>query len=264
MLRRTSPIARSCRDPTSGLLSRVGSNLPAYVSLLVSPEAANPHSLRKQRSPITRAAFGCRRRVWTYEAPVDFERAPGLRQPLIDVLRMSPCRCLVVFDGMEAYSDRALRLAARFVTELLAAASAHVHLLFSLQFQSADAKLRQLASLKMPQELLEITPIGRPELYEIQELLSPFPDLQWLALRPQLRPLLTNLKVLDWFARTPPKSQAGDDQQYVGLTAVIDQLWELWTESPADGLVAIALSDEARYDGGRDPVARCGTNPVGS
>jgi hypothetical protein len=41
---------------------------------------------------------------------------------------------------------------------------------------------------------------------------------------------------LDWFARTPPKSQAGDDQQYVGLTAVIDQLWELWTESPADGL----------------------------
>ena len=64
----------------------------------------------------------------------------------------------------------------------------------------------------------------------------PFPDLQWLALLPQLRPLLTNLKVLDWFARTLPKSQAADDQQYVGLTAVIDQLWRLWTESPTDGL----------------------------
>jgi hypothetical protein len=41
---------------------------------------------------------------------------------------------------------------------------------------------------------------------------------------------------LDWFASTPPKSQGADDQQYVGLTAVIDQLWQLWTESPADGL----------------------------
>src|ERR1700736_5844029 len=94
----------------------------------------------------------------------------------------------------------------------------------------------KLAALGIPQESLQITPIGRPELDQIQELLSPFPDLQWLALLPQLRPLLTNLKVLDWFAGTPPKSQAGDDQQYVGLTAVIDQLWQLWTESPADGL----------------------------
>ena len=167
---------------------------------------------------------------------MDFERAVGLRHPLFDVLRSAPTRCLVVFDGVEAYTERALRLTARITTELLSSTAAHVHLLLSLQFQSADAKMTQLTALGMSHELLEITLVGHPEPDEIQELLSPFPDIQWLALLPQLRPLLTNLKVLDWFARMRPKSQAANDQQYVGLTAVIDQLWRLWTESPADGL----------------------------
>ena len=165
----------------------------------------------------------------------------NLRHPLVDILRAAPTRCLVVFDGVEAYTDRALRLAARIATELFSSGAAHVHLLFSLQFQSADTRMRQLAAFGMPHDLLEITLVGRPEPGEIQELLSPFPALQWLALLPQLRPLLTNLKVLDWFARTLPNSQSATDQQYVGLTTVIDQLWRLWTESPADGLARSAL-----------------------
>jgi hypothetical protein len=151
-----------------------------------------------------------------HESPVEFERAIAVRHPFVDILRSAPTRCLVVFDGVETYTERALRTTARIATELLSSKAAHVHLLFSLQFQSADAKLRRLAALGVPQELLQITPVGRPEPDEIQALLSPFPDLQWLALLPQLRPLLTNLKVLDWFAGTPPKSQAADDQQYVG------------------------------------------------
>jgi hypothetical protein len=174
-----------------------------------------------------------------HEAPVDFERALGLRHPFIDILRMSPSRCLIVFDGVEGYNERALRLTARFTTELLASGSTHVHLLFGLQFQAADGKLRQLATLKLPEETLKTTPIGRPEPEEIQALLSPFPDLQWLALRPQLQPLLTNLKVLDWFARTPPPREAAELN--TTLTAVIDRLWRLWTEAPADGLARSAL-----------------------
>ena len=72
---------------------------------------------------------------------------------------------------------------------------------------------------------------------QVQELLSPFPDLLWLALRPQLRPLLTNLKVLDWFARSSLRSrQVPTITQFFGLASVIDQLWGQWTESPADGL----------------------------
>jgi hypothetical protein len=133
--------------------------------------------------------------ILDHESVVDFERGIALRHPLIDILRSAPTRCLVVFDGVETYTERALRITARIATELLSSTATHVHLLFSLQFQSAVAKMRQLAALGIPQESLEITPVGRPEPDEIQELLSPYPDLQWLALRPQLRPLLTNLKV---------------------------------------------------------------------
>ena len=178
-------------------------------------------------------------RSLAYEVPVDFERALGLRHPFIDILRMSPSRCLIVFDGVEGYTERALRLIARFTTELLTSGATHVHLLLSIQFHAADVKLRQLATLKLPEEALETTSIGHPEPDEIQELLSPFPDLQWLALRPQLRPLLTNLKVLDWFARTPPPQET--TELYRTLTAVIDGLWQLWTEAPADGLARSGL-----------------------
>jgi hypothetical protein len=174
--------------------------------------------------------------VLDQESPLDFEGAIGLHHPLIEVLASAPSQCLVIFDGIEGCTDRALRLIARIATDIFASRATHVHLLFSLQFQSADAKLRRLATLGMPAETLEITPIGRATPGEIQALLAPFPDLQWLALRPQLGPLLTNLKVLDWFASIPPAAQGAVDQQYVGLTAVIDHLWQVWTESPADGL----------------------------
>jgi hypothetical protein len=85
-----------------------------------------------------------------HEVTADFERALGLRHPFIDILRMSPSRCLIVFDGVEGYTERALRLIARFTTELLTSGATHVHLLLSIQFHAADVKLRQLATLKLP------------------------------------------------------------------------------------------------------------------
>jgi hypothetical protein len=231
-------IAKLAQLPRSDDRTSIGRRLTsAGTCVLVGESGSGKSALAKE---IALADYP--RTIWLsanildHESPVDFERAVGLRHPVVDVLRSAPTRCLVVFDGVEAYTEPALRMTARIATELLSSAATHVHLLFSLQFQSADAKMRQLAALGIPQEALEITPVGRPEPDEIQELLSPFPDLQWLALLPQLRPLLTNLKVLDWFARALPRSQAADDQPCVGLTAVIDQLWRLWTESPADGL----------------------------
>ena len=103
-----------------------------------------------------------------HEVPVDFERTFGLRHPFLDILRMSPSRCLLVFDGVEGYSERALRLTARFTTELLDSGSTHVHLLLSIQFQAADAKLRQLVTLKMPENALETTPVSRPKPDELR------------------------------------------------------------------------------------------------
>ena len=236
----------------------------AGVCVLVGESGSGKSALAKE---ISLADYP--RTIWLtanaldHESLVDFESALSVRHPLVDILRAAPTRCLVVFDGIEAYTDRALRLAARIATELFSSGAAHVHLLFSLQFQSADTRMRQLAALGMPHDMLKITLIGRPEPGEIEELLSPFPALQWLALLPQLRPLLTNLKVLDWFARTPPNSQSADDQQYVGLTTVIDQLWQALDREPNRRPGAVGPSYGARYGRGGDPVAWRPTNAVG-
>ena len=176
-----------------------------------------------------------------HDSSAECERAIALRHPLVEVLRFSPARCLVVFDGIEAYPERALRTASRLIKDLLASSATHVHLLLSVQFESADRKMRQLAGLGVPQAALEITPIGRPSEDDVRGLVATIPQLHWVALRPELRPLLTNLKILDWFARTIGNSQAADDQPYIGVTALIDRLWEHWTEGADDGLARSRL-----------------------
>ena len=47
-----------------------------------------------------------------------------------------------------------------------------------------------------------------------------------LLLRRELRPLLTNLKILDWVVAAVRGGQAINDRAFMGLTALIDALWE--------------------------------------
>ena len=170
-----------------------------------------------------------------HDTTADFDHAIGLRHPLSEILRAAPERCLVVFDGIDAYTDRAMRLVSRIIKDLIATNTVHVHLLFSVQFAVAESKMRQLALLGVPQILLETTSVDRPTEPDIRDLLARFPHLQWVTLRPELRSVLTNLKILDWFARTLARDSAASDQTPISLTGLIDQLWEHWTEDSNDG-----------------------------
>jgi len=136
-------IANLAQLPRSGDRTSIGRLTSAGICVLVGESGSGKSALAKE---IALADYP--RTIWlsanvlNHESPVDFERAISLRQPLVDILRSAPTRCLVVFDGVEAYTERALRLTARIATELFSSTAAHVHLLFSLQFQSADAKMR--------------------------------------------------------------------------------------------------------------------------
>jgi alpha-D-ribose 1-methylphosphonate 5-triphosphate synthase subunit PhnL len=169
------------------------------------------------------------------DSPSDVERTIGLRHSLVEILRLAPERCLVVFDSIEGYTDRAMRITARITNELIKSGATHVHLAFSVQFHGAERKIATLNALGMSADLLQVTPLGSPSDDEIQQLIQGFPSLRWVAIRPELRPLLTNLKVLDWFARSDASGWSGEARQLLTLTAVIDRLWGLWTEGPADG-----------------------------
>jgi hypothetical protein len=169
------------------------------------------------------------------DSPPDLEQKIGLRHPLVDILRLAPERCLLVFDSIEAYTDRAMRLTARITNDLKKLGATHVHVAFSVQFQGAERKISALSALGMAPDLLEVTPLGSPSDDEIHQLVEAFPGLRWVALRRELRPLLANLKVLDWFARSEASNWSDDDHRPITLTAVIDRLWSLWTDSATDG-----------------------------
>lgn len=181
-----------------------------------------------------------------YDTFVQFEHQMGLRHALGEILSASSHSCLVVFDGIEGYSTPALRLTARIIEEVRTNTSLdHVHLLFTVQFEASESIMRRLVGLGCDLPPLDKAAISRrPSENEIRNLLTKFPKLRWASLRTELRPLLTNLKILDWVIRA---SQSGKtlDSTMLSLTTLIDWLWEYWVEG--DGSDNLARSQLLKY-----------------
>jgi hypothetical protein len=160
----------------------------------------------------------------------------GLRHPLLDVLLSSRGTCLVVFDGIEGYSDRALRLAARLMRDIRQSPMAgHVHILTTLQFEGSRRITDRLLEQGVDASLVATQPVPRPSEEEIGAIVGAVPSLRWASLRAEVRPLLTNLKVLDWVVRAALSSEVLDGGRTVGLTTLIERLWERWVEGGEDG-----------------------------
>jgi hypothetical protein len=169
------------------------------------------------------------------ETPAQFERAAGISHPLAAILAATPERCLVVFDGVERYSQRAIRLACRLMTDVLAGGGAHFHFLLTAQFDAVHNLVLRFVEFGAPVSVREPKPITSPSLADVQDLVASVPQLQWASLRPEVRPLLTNLKVLDWVVTAV---RAGGDigaPAFTGITQLIDALWERWVEGDDAG-----------------------------
>jgi hypothetical protein len=190
-----------------------------------------------------------------HKAPRDFERAVGLHHPLTQILLSSPQLCLVVFDGIEGYSQDALGMTARIIREVFEnPAAQHVHMLLTVQSEAAAGSMRQLAQLGTRDTALTTHTLGLPSGNELDTLLAELPQLSWVALRPEVRPLLTNLKVLDMTARTLHSEQSLGSLPFVGLTILIDILWEDWIEHREGGrshvLKTVATQEADRLSNG--------------
>jgi hypothetical protein len=206
--------------------------------LLVGESGSGKSALAKE---IIAARYG--RGVWfadttlDYETEAEFERHIGITHPLVDVLAAAPGTCLVVFDSIERYSPRALRLACRFMQAIFAERGPQqVHALVTAQFELADRLIRSFVEYGLPSALHKATPLDRPSQSDVQSLVAPVAELQWASLRPELRPFLTNLKILDWVVAAARSGTAINDASFVGVTNLIDALWERWIEGDTNGL----------------------------
>ena len=112
----------------------------------------------------------------------------------------------------------------------------HVHVLLTAQFELADRLIRSFVESGLPSALHKATPLSQPSLLDIQNLVEPIAELQWASLRPELRPLLTNLKILDWVVAAARSGKAINTASFFGITNLIDALWERWVEGDTDRL----------------------------
>jgi hypothetical protein len=187
-----------------------------------------------------------RRVIWLtgqmldHSARSEVERALHLNQSIVEIAGTSPVPCLIVFDGIEGYPERALRVAAHLIRDIHGSTAAgHVHFLLSAQIETASRTIRRMAEFGAPPPLLEVTPVPRPSLEDVRAIARQIHGLSWVARRPELRPLLTNLKILDWCARTLQAGSVDQDRRLLGLTTLIDLLWEHWAEAGDDSFARL-------------------------
>jgi hypothetical protein len=203
---------------------------------LVGESGSGKSALAKQ---IAETRYG--RCVWFADAALDhdneaaFERGIDITHPFPEIVGTSPKPCLIVFDSIERYSARARRLTHRFMQVVLADDSPkHVHVLVTGQFEPAEKIIRRFIEAGLPPALHKAKALGLPTPDDIWNLVAPIDELQWLSLRPELRPLLTNLKILDWVAAAARSGRAINPASVFGVTHLIDALWDRWIDGEAD------------------------------
>ncbi|MCS3926108.1 hypothetical protein M2175_001139 [Bradyrhizobium elkanii] len=181
--------------------------------------------------------------IWFAETTIDcdteaaFERDIGIAHPLCEILSISPDPCLIVFDSFERYSPRAQRLAHRWMQALLAEhGPKHIHVLITSQIEPAPKLIRSFIEVGLPPALHRTTELYLPSADDVQSLVAPISELQWASLRPELRPLLTNLKILDWLVAAARSGKAINPASIIGVSYLVDALWERWVEGDTDQL----------------------------
>lgn len=205
---------------------------------LVGESGSGKSALAKQ---IGETDYG--RCIWFAETTIDcdaeaaFERDIGIAHPLCEILSASPAPCLIVFDSFERYSLRAQRLAHRWMQALLEEnGPKHIHVLITSQIEPAPKLIRSFIEAGLPATLHRTTQLDLPSAGDIQSLVAPILELQWASLRPELRPLLTNLKSLDWLVAAARSGKAINPASIIGVSYLVDALWERWVEGDADQL----------------------------
>jgi hypothetical protein len=210
---------------------RINQRLDSFrVCMMVGESGSGKSALAKAT-----AAERYQRVVWLTSdclncaTPVEFERSLEIDHSILQILSASSAGCLVVFDGVEGWSERAQRLASRIIHELLRGTSFnHVHLLLTIQLEATDRVFTYLSEEGTPRSLLEPTQIHCPSESVIREILATLPELEWMTERSELRPLLTNLKILDWVVRVTRSGTSLDGTRVLSLTSLIDRLWDRW------------------------------------
>jgi hypothetical protein len=186
--------------------------------------------------------------IWLDNSALNFpslaeaQRALALNNPIAQLVRTSPKSCMLICDALENYSANALKNLARLLAEIGNGWSKDdAHILLTAQAESVVSLVPEMATNGIPVNILDTTEITAPSEAEIRELVRSNQSVAWLSYRPELRSLLANLKILDWFVRAVAAGASVDAQQAVNLTSLIDLLWSHLIQVGEDGFARTGL-----------------------
>lgn len=188
----------------------------------------------------TFAAANYKRIIWLgndsleYASLPDFGKGIGLRHSITDIIDSTVENTILVFDAIEGFSRKAKKVAVQLIRAVHASVSAErTSIILTAQAEGAQSLLVDLLSLGVPDCVLKTRTVVRPAEDDVRAIVVGLPKVGWVALRSEMKTLLTNLKMLDWFIQF---SQSGGtiSTSNVGLTNLIDSLWSHWVETGDD------------------------------
>lgn len=191
--------------------------------------------------------------LWNASSLQPIEQRLGVRSPLAEILRSTPSHCLLFLDSMERVSEQGLRLAARTIVAILGDERlSHVDVLVATQHESTERICREFVQAKGSWSKPVTLMVELPSDDAIRELLNEIEGISWSRLRDELRPLLRNLKILDWVISAHQTGADFQSANIVGLPSLIDYLWNRWVEGePGDVARGGLLKKLATIEGER-------------
>ena len=166
----------------------------------------------------------------------------GIANALVDVLRSSRDRTLLILDSLEKFSDRALKTAVKLLREATADTHlANLHVLLICQTDFVQHVVPKFSGSGLVPFHLEVVQITAPRDDAIKPVLMKMAGIGWATLNLELRPLLRNLKILDWVVRAVQSGTTINMAMTTGLVELIDHLWHQWIEAGDRGIAGGGL-----------------------
>lgn len=222
---------------------------------LVGESGSGKSSLAKQLTiPETNGG----KLVWlggdTLDRPnlVEIEQALRLQHSLGTILGcVATNTAFLVLDAVDRFSDEALANAAQILNSLaLVSSNCPWRVLITTQLQGWRHAVDQLRKNGLSAEVV-LQQIELPSIREVTTLIASFPALNRFLLNRELRTLLRNLKVLDWIADCSVKTVTPDPRAWVGLSDLVDWVWESWIAQGGDRHICSAMLKRIAESEGR-------------
>ena len=211
--------------------SQLSSDIKANNVIVVSGESGSGKSAMVSQLAGSGGIFA--RVLWlsaeqlSKTSQVELANALGLGHGLPELIKLSAThRGVLVVDGFERFEGEARKRAGELLRAVHDEGFVAWKVVVTCQPQSLDSAHDFLVEAGIA-EICKVD-FGKPGLEELLQALETIAAIRPLLFRAELQPILRNLMVLDWVLRADVAQRLSASQR-VGVTDLLDHIWERWT-----------------------------------